>query len=403
MTHVQSLESRTLMSVTASTLNADYAAVLADRGAITSAINALSTTLTAGIRTINTDLKGTPRVQAAANHRLVVQLQHDDSLLISALRHDASILTSKGDGKGATAKAAGILYLRKATSARLTKVTSTAAVLDGSVSAALAVLTSDTHLSTVDAALAAIVTANPTNSKLATDVASTTANASVAPVDTAAQTFAGAASTLATDLDSSVGALTTYDSSGDYSASANPNAVWSYGDSPSLTGAVTLYTGAGVLPYGNGFDVWYDPTFGLHAPFIYKNNGGNYQDSNIAIPAGALIVHGGTPTGNNGFSNVVFTAPAAGEYNLSTTFSGVQIGGELASVNVLDNGASLFSSSVIYGQSQSYAKTLNLAAGETIDFAIGYVNQNPVDGDSVQLQATFTTVSEPAPLAAVRG
>ena len=267
-------------------------------------------------------------------------------------------------------------------------------MLESSVSSALAVLASDTHLATVDAALAAIVTANSTNSQLATDVSSISANASVAPVNSAAQAFAGAASTLVTDLDSSVGVVTIYDASGDYNAgynaATNPNGAWSYGYTQSLTGAVTLYADAGVLPYGSNFDIWYDPTFGLHDPLVYKNNGGNYQDSNIAIPAGALIVHGGTPTSNNDFSNVIFTAPTAGEYSLSTTFTGAQIGGELASVNVLDDGATLFSSSVVYGQSQSYSKTLNLAAGETIDFAVGYVDQNPENGDSVQLQATFT-------------
>jgi hypothetical protein len=184
-----------------------------------------------------------------------------------------------------------------------------------------------------------------------------------------------------------------------YSAGSNPNGVWSYGWIPSLTGPLTLYANTGVLPYGNnGFDMWYDPTFGMQQPSIYKNVGGYYSDANIDIPAGALILHGRSLTSGSDFSSALFTAPTSGTYDLSTTFTGCQPG-ELASVYVLDNGATLFGLSVGSLQSQNYSTSLNLAAGDVVTFAVGYVDNASTAGDSVALDATITEAPEPTSLA----
>jgi hypothetical protein len=65
------------------------------------------------------------------------------------------------------------------------------------------------------------------------------------------------------------------------------------------------------------FQGWDDPAeYAGRTPDVYKNNSGSlYSDGVIYIPAYALILHGGGPSGND-YSHVVWTAPTSGGMNV---------------------------------------------------------------------------------------
>jgi sugar lactone lactonase YvrE len=201
MNHVQHLESRMLMSATAAMLNADYAAIVAARAPIAAALTPAATQVAVGLKTISADLKGTTdRSQKIANARLVARLRVDQVRLLSALRLDSTILTLRGTALSAQAKAAGLAVLQKATTLRMARVTSTANNLNTVVAAELATLLGDTHLAAFNSDLDALTAANASNTQLASDIAAIKTAVTVQPFDTAAQTFAAATGTLATDL-----------------------------------------------------------------------------------------------------------------------------------------------------------------------------------------------------------
>jgi len=151
----------------------------------------------------------------------------------------------------------------------------------------------------------------------------------------------------------------------------NPNGVWSYGWSSTLTSSLNLYARNRLLPTYPDFKAWDDPNNNVQfTPLVYKNDGSAYNDGNINIPAGALILHGGGSSGTD-FSHVVWTAPSSGDYSLSATFTLQQVIAQ-ANVYVLDNGVTKASASISGdGDSFSYSTVLGLAAGDKIDFAVG--------------------------------
>src|SRR5262249_47506534 len=111
----------------------------------------------------------------------------------------------------------------------------------------------------------------------------------------------------------------TYDPSADFSATANPNGVWSYGSSASLGGALTLYPNHVHIP--EGLDVWSQNTSGDLNPAVAHNGTGSPivlgGSGNLTYPAGQLGLHPG-PTGQ--YSVVRWTAPAAGSVVISGSF-----------------------------------------------------------------------------------
>jgi hypothetical protein len=117
-----------------------------------------------------------------------------------------------------------------------------------------------------------------------------------------------------------------YDVNADFSINnGNPNGVWTYGWVSTLA---SLPVGLNIFP-NTDIDIstpndvaWVDNTNRvLNTPDVYKNLGGDFNDGNIAIPAGALIQHGGGTSGTD-LSVVEFTAPSVGQYSLSASFIG---------------------------------------------------------------------------------
>jgi hypothetical protein len=204
-------------------------------------------------------------------------------------------------------------------------------------------------------------------------------------------------------------ALVTYSAADDFSAASNPNGVWSYGTTgTTLTGALTVHTNTmsaiSGIPNWNGWTGTV-PMFGNNYPFTAKYSGAAPgTETDVVVLPGMLTQH---PASNGAYSVVRFTAPTTAAYLLSAVFEGREFQGQgpgtNADVHVLHNGVALFNGIVIgFGppSDQLFATSLNLTAGDRIDFSVGFGPNGTFLGDTLSLQATLTV---PEPTAIVLG
>lgn len=190
----------------------------------------------------------------------------------------------------------------------------------------------------------------------------------------------------------------TFDASDDFSSSHNPNGIWSYGWSSSLGSSLNLYTDPVVNGELNGWI--YPPITSLNSPFVWHNGTENLITSGtVKIEANQIVFHPG-PSGQ--YSIVRWTAPEAGNYSLATTFAGADyIGQTTTDVHVLHNSTSIFNDLINgFGESsaKSFTSTLQLMAGDTIDFAVGFGSNGHFYYDSTRLAATLSTATSPDPI-----
>ena len=190
-----------------------------------------------------------------------------------------------------------------------------------------------------------------------------------------------------------------YNVSTDFSVAFNPNGVWSYGSETLLGGSLTLYNSNSCAVSGV-IQGWCSSFAGI--PVDFNNpTGATINFSSVTVPAHTAAFHPG-PSGE--FSVYRFTALVAGTYALSTSFFPDDISPGGTDVHVLDNGVSLFTGVVDGANSPNYTNSaLILAAGDRIDFALGFGADGNYYSDSTGLTATLTTsasaVPEPASLA----
>ncbi|PWU11255.1 MAG: hypothetical protein C5B50_23760 [Verrucomicrobia bacterium] len=159
-----------------------------------------------------------------------------------------------------------------------------------------------------------------------------------------------------------------YDPAAAFSTTANPAGVWSYGFSTTLGSPMALYREE--LQVG-GADTW-RTNISQGDPAVFHNaNGSALNISTIVLQPGALGFHPG-PNGEN--SVIRFTAPAAGQYELLTAFSGIDTQGTSTDVHVLTNTVSVFDG-VVKGYGQGSGATnfsiLSFNAGDFLDFSVG--------------------------------
>lgn len=185
-------------------------------------------------------------------------------------------------------------------------------------------------------------------------------------------------------------AATVYDAAADFSATSNPNGVWSYGQEPTLGGSLSLYT---VHNNSSGVDYWGTGSF-LTPPEVFHNGTSSVVHvSTITLQPGQLAFH---PGPQDQYSVIRFTSPVAGAFDLSSSFIGVD--STTTDVHILHNGASLFSGSVNgYGNGPSFSSTLTLAAGDTVDFEVGYGSDGNYSNDSTGIAARLTAAAVPEP------
>ncbi len=176
----------------------------------------------------------------------------------------------------------------------------------------------------------------------------------------------------------------------DFFVSSLPSPRWTYGYEASR--------GASFVPYpthgrtGAMFDFWDNGSF----PNLGRNSGSTTltQGSDFT-PSMALYFHPG-PSGEN--SVFRWTAPAAGVYRIHGSFTGLDNTWPTTSdVAILHNNAAatpLFSGFInAYNVPQSFDTSPTLASGDTIEFTVGYGQNNTNTGDATGLDVTIDPVA----------
>jgi hypothetical protein len=185
---------------------------------------------------------------------------------------------------------------------------------------------------------------------------------------------------------------------------ANPAGPWSYGWSSSPGSALTAYsvfiparpadpdagTYSGLAPDAGaglaGIAQWYDPTLGNgltgDLPDVGYNPYPTVQHPGAGVDGVAFTVQPGQfvmwPGLGSQYTVVRWTASRAGTYQGKATFTGVSgFNGypqTTTDVHVLYKGADLASGNINVnggGNTYSWSKTITVAPGDVIDFAVG--------------------------------
>jgi hypothetical protein len=188
-----------------------------------------------------------------------------------------------------------------------------------------------------------------------------------------------------------------YDATSEFSATQNANGVWSYGSTGSnLNDPLSLYTGTAAA---GGADFWVSPG---GVPELGKAGAIDYTCcGSVDVPAGTLIAHPG-PGGQ--YSVLRFTAPSAGNYQVSAAFWGDDYAGTTSTdVHIRTAGADAYSGFVAgygAGSTQGWTGQLSLLQGQTVDFAVGFGPNQNYYYDSTGLSVVITA-AVPEPSAAV--
>jgi hypothetical protein len=187
-----------------------------------------------------------------------------------------------------------------------------------------------------------------------------------------------------------VAQATTFDVAADFSTTNNPNGVWSYGWSSTLTSSFNRYPNHGKFdPYP--IDVWAGSNF-PYSPNVSHNGTGSVVDSHPTIiwQPGQFSLH---PGDNGEYSYARWTAPEAGIFDIVAMFTGIDKFGTTTDVHVLHNGTSLpdgVGSVNGFGDTWSFSTTVSVVKDDTIDFAVGYGTNQHHTYDTTALSATIT-------------
>lgn len=183
-----------------------------------------------------------------------------------------------------------------------------------------------------------------------------------------------------------------YDAVRDFSPSGGR--VWSYGYKTQITSALNRYgpsapIGAGILWIGERFDPQGDPGIVCNSTGVVASYGGV-----IVHPPNMLNLHPG-PSGE--YSVLRWTAPDSGTYHLEADFQGLNSNpGTTSNVVILHNNATIFSSNINgFGASsaQHFPPTeIDVAAGDTIDFCVGWGSNNDYHSDSTGVRVLISSL-----------
>jgi hypothetical protein len=171
---------------------------------------------------------------------------------------------------------------------------------------------------------------------------------------------------------------------------ANPYGPWSYGWSASLGAAFSIHTEYLVSPPGYvGLDAWSSGTAGIQLnPGAYVNPGATAVTlSTLTAQPGQFLMHPG-PLGQYAIAR--WTAPQAGSYVVQAVFTGLDVGPTTTDVHVQHDGVDVAAGSINVGGAGNVfqaSPSVVVAAGDTIDLAVGYGN-NGYNDDSTGVDAT---------------
>lgn len=209
------------------------------------------------------------------------------------------------------------------------------------------------------------------------------------PVDAAdASEPVDAADAAADSADAADAARPVDDIAASFSASANPPAAghFQYGTTPTLGGAFMPYAFSVV---SQGMPFWQATSALNTPPYVAKNTTGAaiVLGGTATIPAGTLWAHPG-PTG--GYSVIRWACPKSGTYVVHVTFTARDA--TTSNVAVLKNGATpaLFVGDVTTSSTPVYDSGAQaFAAGDLLDFAVGYGTNGTYNQDSTGIDGTI--------------
>jgi hypothetical protein len=179
------------------------------------------------------------------------------------------------------------------------------------------------------------------------------------------------------------------------------NGVWQYGYSlPPLASFAFLPDTTPTSAYpglGPGVIGFYTPLDGNALPTVIANDtGSTFTGGGVGPwPSDLLLMH---PGQDDQDSVIQFTAPNAGTYHVTGEFVGIATAGTTTDVHILANGTtSLFSTEVTgLGTVESFDVTRTLAAGQTLDFVVGFGTNGNFTSDSTGITADISLTPEPA-------
>jgi hypothetical protein len=183
-----------------------------------------------------------------------------------------------------------------------------------------------------------------------------------------------------------------FDVAADFSATSNPTGAWTYGYSTTLGGPLITYT---IAQNASGIDFWSNNSIPFNPPVLGHNaTGSPIVPGSFIVAPGQAMFHPGL---NNEYSIYRFTAPTAGRYQLMSAYEGIDFIGTTTDVHVLHNNNAIFNGLVNgfgSGSGTAYNASLVLAAGDTVDFAVGFGSNGTFQFDSTAIQAKLV-VPEP--------
>jgi len=154
-----------------------------------------------------------------------------------------------------------------------------------------------------------------------------------------------------------------------FSATTNPNGVWTY----QLNGASYTDSQGSSNPIGAGLPGWWNGGSVPDSLLILQNvTGSTVSYLTINDPTGTLWLD---PESGN--VSVVFTAPLTGTYNITGDFLGIDTGENSHPVEILEDGTTVLYNGTIssYGGEDSFSGVsdltdISLNAGDTITFEV---------------------------------
>jgi hypothetical protein len=168
-----------------------------------------------------------------------------------------------------------------------------------------------------------------------------------------------------------------YSAAHDFSFTLNPNSVWTYGFTATVDGPFTPYTLAGTT-FFSGEEGWFGPipsAWGPGFPLV------------VAQPGSIPNVLDMGP-GPSSYTIVRWTAPSRGRWDVVGQFFGT--GFTTADVHVLKNGAALFNSPVTGASTAPFSLAVDVAPGDTVDFAAGPGPDGDNGADPTGFNVTIT-------------
>ena len=194
-----------------------------------------------------------------------------------------------------------------------------------------------------------------------------------------------------------------FDAARDFGTNSNPNGVWAYGWESELAGPLNLFpnTRQAFSPNGMPYDIWEGeltlPNV-MHYPWTNPEPGINGTST---LPPGTLLLDPPQefdPNDKN-YTVVRFTAPSNGWYRLETAVAPCYDGEPQGDTDfqVMKNGGELVLVARYLAPPDhfSYATTLLLDGGDTIDFAVGRGADEMEYGSILKLTAILTPTNAP--------